>query len=237
MKLVYIPPGDFMMGTPSNVYVPFGRISSVKNPIYGDELPQHPVKITKGFFMGQTEVTQAQWQAVMSNNPSEFKGDNFPVENVSWYDAIEFCRKLSQKEGRTYRLPTEAEWEYACRAGTITTFFFGDNLNDLGIYAWHYDNTDYTDNGWMRPVMLKKPNPWGLYDLYGGVYEWCSDWYGKYPGTIVVDPTGPKIGNDKVSRGTSTGFTPISRATSAMRWHSKSGGNRYHGLRVVMEAD
>jgi eukaryotic-like serine/threonine-protein kinase len=125
MKLVYIPPGEFMMGSPAN-----------ETNREGNEGPQHRVKISKSFYMGIYEVTQVQWQAVMGSNPSHFKGDNLPVETVSWGDAVEFCRKLSQKEGKTYRLPTEAEWEYACRAGSTTRFCFGDSDAGLDGYGW-----------------------------------------------------------------------------------------------------
>lgn len=156
-SFVKIPPGSFQMGSNE----------------YGDEKPIHTVNI-KTFYMMTTEVTQAQWQAVMGNNPSYFKGDNLPVECVSWNDVQEFLRKLNQKDpGKNYRLPSEAEWEYACRAGTTTKFYSGNNDSDLDGIAWYSGNShDKT-----HPAGQKCPNVWGLYDISGNVWEWCQDWY------------------------------------------------------------
>jgi formylglycine-generating enzyme required for sulfatase activity len=184
MKLVYIQPGEFQMGS---------------NDGEDDEKPLHTVKISKGFYMGIYEVTQEQYQKVMGNNPSEFEGSNLPVEMVSWDDAVEFCKKLSQTEGKTYRLPTEAEWEYACRAGTTTKFSFGDSESQLGDYAWYNQNSGEK----AHPVGEKKPNAWGLYDLHGNVWEWCHDWYGGgyYASSPTNDPQGPSSGQGRVIRG------------------------------------
>lgn len=197
MKLVWIEPGEFQMG------------------LKDYEEPVHLVKLTKGFWMGQFEVTQDQYQGVMGTNPSEYKGGNRPVEQVSWNDAMEFCRKLGFKEGKTYRLPTEAEWEYACRAGTTTIFSFGDSVGRLWQYGNYCDasnTSEYRSSvrdkkhndkyGNTSPVGSFAPNPWGLYDMHGNVWEWCSDWYERgYRSEAVTDPTGPKNGKTRVLRG------------------------------------
>jgi formylglycine-generating enzyme required for sulfatase activity len=147
--------------------------------------------------MGVTEVTQAQYEAVMGTNPSKFKGATNPVDTVSWNDATEFCKKLSEKTRQAVRLPTEAEWEYACRAGTATTFSFGDADSALGDYAWYSANSGSTTH----PVGQKKPNAWGLYDMHGNVWEWCADWYGDYPKVAATEPQGPASGTSRVLRG------------------------------------
>ena len=182
MELVLMPAGEFEMGS---------------NDGDRDEKPVHTVKITKPFYLSTTEVTQAQYEAVMGTNPSRFKGPDLPVEEVSWEVAMEFCKKLSAKENKPYRLPTEAEWEYACRAGTKTNYCFGNNEDDLGDYAWYDKNAGKQTH----PVGQKKPNAWGLYDMHGNVYEWCADWYGDYPGETLIDPAGPTTGVIRVLRG------------------------------------
>ena len=180
MKLAYVPAGSFTMGS--------GWNARRRMP---DELP-HAVEITKPFRIGTTEVTQAQYRAVMDASPSRFVGDDRPVEMVSWKDAVAFCKKLSEKEGKTYRLPTEAEWEYACRAGG------GRRRGRLGERAWYYTNSA----GVTHPVAQKQANAWGLYDMLGNVAEWCSDFYGPYPDEAKVsDPTGPGEGMYHVVRG------------------------------------
>jgi formylglycine-generating enzyme required for sulfatase activity len=189
MKLKLIPPGEFTMG--SNYRA--------------DEKPPHKVTLTKPFELGVYEVTQEQYEkvmGVMGTNPSKFKAPQNPVEQVSWTDAVEFCRKLSslpeeKAAGYVYRLPTEAEWEYACRAGTKTKYSFGDSESELGDYAWYTKNSGRTTHS----VGRKKPNPWGLYDMHGNVWEWCQDRYGNYPSGSVTDPTGAASGSFRVSRG------------------------------------
>jgi len=219
-KMIRIPVGKFTIGSPPGET---GR--------YDDER-QHQVALTKSFWMGQTEVTQSQWKAVMGNNPSDFRncGDACPVENVSWNDVQEFIRRLNQKEGgNKYRLPTEAEWEYACRAGSTSRFYFGDDEGRLKDYAWYVNNSGQETH----PVAQKKPNTWGLYDIQGNVWEWCKDWYGKYPSGSVTDPTGPDGGSGRVLRGGSWYTAPRSvRCALRNRYRPGSRDNDI-GFRLV----
>jgi len=202
MKLVLIRPGKFVMGSPDSE---LGR-----EPKEG---PQHEVVISKPFYMGVTEVTQAQHEAVMGKNPSALKVPTNPVETVSWQDASDFCRKLSEKTGKAFRLPTEAEWKYACRAGTRTRFFFGDVDGMLGQYAWCPSNSGKT----AHPVGRKKPNPWGLYDMLGNLWEWCADRYGPYSSEASTDPQGAGSGGTHVLRGGSARSEDVARFRSACR--------------------
>jgi formylglycine-generating enzyme required for sulfatase activity len=202
MKLVLIPKGTFMMGSPT---------SEQGASYYRDgHETQHEVTISEDYYLGVFEVTQGQYEKVMGTNPSYFqkrvigKSDSsmYPVEQVSWEDAVEFCKKLSdlpeeKKAGRVYRLPTEAEWEYACRAGSKAAYSFGANSKTLGDYAWFGENS----GSQTHPVGEKKANAWGLYDMHGNVWEWCSDWYGVYPKGSVSDPSGPSEGSIRVGRG------------------------------------
>jgi len=166
MRFVWIPPGSFQMGSPPDEE---GRRK--------DET-QHLVTLTEGFYLGVYHVTQEQWQAVMGDNPSVRKGEReLPVDNVSWDDCQVFLEKMRKGDGREYRLPTEAEWEYACRAGTKTAFFCGDDLKELGRYAWH----DWNAENKTHPVGQKKPNAWGLHDMHGNLWQWCADFYADYP--------------------------------------------------------
>ena len=214
MELMLIPPGEFMMGS-------------------GD-YTLHKVTLTKAFELGVYEVTQQQYEKVMGTNPSHFKGPQNPVENVSWDDAVEFCRKLSERPeeklaGYVYRLPTEAEWEYACRAGTTTEYSFGDDESEFGDYAWYTTNAGKTTHS----VGCKKPNPWGLYDMHGNVNEWCQDWYGNYPSGAVTDPTGPSSDSYRVYRGGSWCSYSVS-CRSAFRDGDSPGRRFYHlGFRVL----
>ncbi len=186
MDFVHIEPGEFIMGSPEN------EPNREPNRTKGER--QHKVKLTKPFYMGIYEVTQEQYQAVMGVNPSKFKGEkNLPVEQVSWNDAVKFCRKLSQERGKTYRLPTEAEWEYACRAGTTGVYGGSGKLDDM---AWYRDNSGERTH----PVGQKQPNAWGLYDMHGNVWEWCSDFFSDPTGS-VTDPRGPVSGSLHAVRG------------------------------------
>jgi len=238
MKFVYIPPGTFMMGSPEN------------EPGRFDGETQYRVTLTRGFYMQTTEVTQGQWKEVMGDNPSYFKecGDDCPVEMVSWDDAQKFIEKLNLdsarlpagerlsavgERSRTYRLPTEAEWEYAARAGSQTAYCFGDDAADLGKYAWYGESWDRGTH----PVAQKEPNAWGLYDMHGNVWEWCQDWYSKYPLGDAIDPTGPESGSHRVYRGSSF-FIPARHCRSALRgfWLLPGARGRDLGFRLVREA-
>lgn len=204
MKLVLIPKGEFLRGSPDS-----------DKDASDDEKPQHQVRITQDFYMGQHEVTQGDWKTVMGTEPWKRQsyvkeGKDFPVSNVSWTEADEFCRKLSQRDGRTYRLPTEAEWEYACRGSTTTRFSFGDDELKLSEFAWWGglagDGNAKTEQ-YAHQVGLKKPNPFGLFDMHGNVQEWCGDGYAaaeyaKHEGKAVLDPQGPSgQASNRVVRG------------------------------------
>jgi formylglycine-generating enzyme required for sulfatase activity len=186
IKFILIPGGEFMMGSPDNDKDAVDR-----------EKPQHKVIISQPFYLGKYPVTQKQWWAMMGNNPSLFSGDKNPVESVSWNDVQEFIRRLNKKNADQYRLPTEAEWEYACRAETTTKYSFADDEELLGKYAWYDGNSV----GQTCPVGIKAPNLWGLCDMHGNVWEWVADWYGHYPKGEVTDPTGAERGVDRVLRG------------------------------------
>ncbi len=194
-KMVYIKPGTFIMGSPS------------EEPERDDDETQHMVTLTQGFYMGVTEVTQAQWEKVMGNNPSHHKDcDDCPVEEVSWQDCQKFIKKLNRIEGTgKYRLPTEAEWEYACRAGTTTPFDAGRCLlMDQANYDGKHPLPGCQKGlyrGRTVPVASFAPNAWGLFDMHGNVWEWCQDWYGDYPSGHARDPEGPSSGSYRVFRG------------------------------------
>jgi formylglycine-generating enzyme required for sulfatase activity len=192
MTFVLIPAGSFQMGSPVGEE---GRDRDEQ---------QHKVTISKPFYLQTTEVTQGQWQKVMGNNPSSFNtcGKDCPVEADSWDDAQEFIRKLNRMENTDrYRLPTEAEWEYACRAGSKSRFGFGDEEAGLKKYAWYGENSGNRTH----PVGQLQPNAWGLYDMHGNAWEWCQDRYGPYAAGPAVDPKGPDSGNRRVLRGGSWG--------------------------------
>jgi formylglycine-generating enzyme required for sulfatase activity len=219
MEFKLIPAGTFTMGDASGD---------------DDETP-HEVTLTQPFKMGVHEVTQAQYEQVMGVNPSTFKGANNPVEMVSWEDAVEFCRRLSElpaekAAGNVYRLPTEAEWEYACRAGTTTKYSFGDDDSGLGDYAWHSENSDKKPH----PVGSKLPNAWGLYDMHGNVSEWCQDWYVDYPSGSVTDPRGATSGSYRVLRGGSWPYTAGDcRSAGRNGFFLPSDRSSFLGFRVV----
>lgn len=234
MELVLIPAGEFMMGSPRDEA---GRED--------DEWLPHRVKISRPFHMGKYEVTRAQWKAVMGTNPSQFKGEaDRPVESVSWDECQEFCVKLSAKCGRKVRLPTEAEWEYACRAGSKGKYCFGNSDAGLDAYAWYNGNSGRETH----PVGRKKPNVWGLYDMHGNVFEWCQDWYQAAPTSHdelepqpardeQVDPTGPSGGYSRVERGGSWTYDPSFCRSAAHSLRAIGHPYRNPGLRVAAGTD
>jgi formylglycine-generating enzyme required for sulfatase activity len=235
MKFVSIPAGTFMMGSPQSET---GRYNSET---------QHSVTLTHGFQMQATDVTQAQWVAVMGSNPSDFQGaqyckdtfkqvngvsmcPNHPVEQVSWDDAQVFITKLNQKQdGYLYRLPTEAEWEYAPRAGTTTAYFFGNGTTEINGYAWYSSNSE----GQTHEVAKLRPNAWGLYDMAGNVWQWVQDWYGVYSRSCQENPEGPAGGSGRVIRGGSWS-DGTQGLRSAFRTYEVPGSrNRALGFRLV----
>jgi formylglycine-generating enzyme required for sulfatase activity len=206
LEMVLIPAGEFLMGSPD----------SDKDGAYWEK-PQHRVRITKPFYLGKYLVTQEQWEAVMDNNPSQFKGPKNPVEIVSWGGCQQFLGKLNAKSAAgvgKFQLPTEAQWEYACRAGSKTKYCFGDDASKLGEYAWYGQNSGKKTH----PVGEKKPNAWGLYDMHGNVWEWCQDRWkdGYYKESPVDDPAGAATGSYRVFRG-GTWFRPAEGCRSAGR--------------------
>jgi formylglycine-generating enzyme required for sulfatase activity len=246
---VWIPAGQFLMGSPST--------EQDRNT---DEGPQTMVTLSRGFYMGKYLVTQGEYMSIMGNNPSYFTGDtNRPVESCGWFNATNYCAQLTALEyqagrlppGWNYRLPTEAEWEYACRAGTTTRFSYGDDpgYTNLTNYAW-YDGNSYTTSQpsgayylvggryyTTHPVGQKLPNQWGLYDIYGDVSEWCQDWFDFYPGASVIDPRGPPAGPDESERVLRSGSWLDDPYTlrSAFRYSADPGNvSGLYGFRVVL---
>ena len=230
MELIEIPAGIFTMGSPAG------------EKGHRNDEAQVRVTLTKPFELGKYEVTQGQWKKVMDtepwlNQPGVQSGGDNPATCVSWDDATEFCEKLTDLERKSgklkadeeYRLPTEAQWEYACRAGTTTAFSFGDDESKLNKYAWFDGNA--RDEQYAHKFGLKKPNPWGLHDIHGNVWEWCSDWYGKEL-SGGIDPVGPNGGSDRVLRGGSWGRNP-SNCRSAYRGHIIPSVRSNLGFRVA----
>ena len=225
LDMVLIPSGKFMMGLTKkeleDIKVEFQeelkkdgkeQLLDAVDLIMSIQGKQHEVTLTKPFYMGKHEVTQEQWEALMGKNPSTTKGAKLPVTNVSWEDCQEFIKKLNAKTDGGYRLPTEAEWDYACRAGTTTAYSFGDKITPK--------DANYWDSKIGKPVAVGsyKPNAFGLFDMHGNVWEWCEDWHGEYP-FAVTDPKGPATGNRRVVRGGSSGYYG-SFARSSDRYYS-----------------
>ena len=240
-NMVPISGGTFKMGTPDDEYY-WSEDGDWDEA--SDEKPQHQVTVSS-FNMGKYPVTQAEYEAVMGQNPSNFKGPNLPVEDVTWFEAIDFCNKLSLQEGLSpaytikdkevlwnqnsngYRLPTEAEWEYACRAGTTSPYYTGDEIT---IEHAHFDLT--FDKAYTRPVGSYGPNPWGLYDMQGNVSNWCWDWFQEYLNTAQTNPVGASSGADRVIRGGNC-IATARYLRSAYRYQSDPSTRDYIGIRLV----
>ncbi len=235
MKLVGIPAGEFMQGVSGDQ-----DAEAIES-----ERPAHRVKISKPFYIGVYEVTQKEYRAVMSESPWTGRlyvqdGDAIAASYVTWEDATAFCNKLSQREGRTYRLPTEAEWEYACRAGTKTVYSFGDKEARLGEFGWYTENADDAGEKFAHLVGQKPPNPFGIYDMHGNVYEWCQDVfdekaYGKR-GILTVDPLVTSGSQNRVNRGGSWKAAARLARSSCRTWNSPGYSLFDIGFRVVCES-
>lgn len=227
MAFVYIPPGNFLMGSPPE-----------ELERHGDEEPLRRVYLTEGFYFGTFEVTQAQWESVMGENPSVFKhfpdAQQHPVDMVSWNDAQAFVGQINKLGLGKFRLPTEAEWEYACRAGTQTRYYWGSDSTDWQVhdYAWAFSLAE----GRSHPVGQKKPNAWGLYDMSGNMWEWCQDWRSNaYDPVDTLNPTGATTGEKRVYRGGSWFNKPSTLRTANRNGHEPDLRFTNSGLRLVME--
>lgn len=215
IEMVLIPAGKFQMGAPE----------SEKNYSANEKL--HEVALTKSFYMGKYEVTQQQWESVMKNNPSTEKGEKLPVTDVSWEDAQNFIEKLNTLTKKNFRLPSEAEWEYSCRANTKTSYHFGETLTPA--------NANYVDSKHGTPIEVGfyKPNSFGLYDMHGNVWEWCNDFFGDYPDGKTTDPKGPEDGEFRIIRG--GGFDAVTRLRAAFRnFSSPTDQTKSIGFRLVI---
>ena len=216
IELVLIDPGSFSMG------------STIK----ADEGPVRTVTITRGYYFATTEVTQALFRAVMGKNPSQYEGADLPAERVTWTEANEFARRLSASTGRKFRLPTEAEWEFACLGGSEGPYGFGSDAAKLGAHAWFEGNSRTVTH----PVGSKTANAWGIHDMHGNVWEWCSDWFSDQPDSSAsADPTGPATGTNKVLRGSSYGGAVGSCRCSNRLSFDPNERFVASGVRLVME--
>ena len=218
-NMVYVSGGTFTMGGTSEQGSDAGN----------DENPTHSVTLSS-YYICKYEVTQALWRAVMGSNPSKFKGDNLPVERVSWDDCQTFINRLNSYTGRNFRLPTEAEWEFAARGGNYSRRYKYSGSNYIGDVAWYGDNSDLRTH----PVGTKQPNELGLYDMSGNVLEWCSDWYGTYSSYSQTNPTGPDSGSDRVLRGGN--WCGLARYCCSSHRSYYAPGNSFDdlGLRLVL---
>ena len=218
-KMIRVEHGEFMMGA----------TDEQENPS-DDEKPAHRVTLTDDYYIGETQVTQALWEAVMGNNPSYFKYDNLPVENVSWDDCHEFTEKLNRMTGKRFRLPTEAEWEFAARGGNKSNHTQYSGSNELNDVAWHGNKNGATT----YPIRTKKPNELGIYDMSGNVWEWCQDWYGEYNESSQPNPAGPSNGFKRIDRGGSCFSIDWHCRLSFRRNCSPAYRSNEQGVRIVL---
>jgi formylglycine-generating enzyme required for sulfatase activity len=229
MKFAWCPPGTFLMGSPPD------------EEERGDDEIQHQVSLSKGFYLGVYPVTQAQWRMVTGSDPSHFKGDERPVEMVSWSDCQQFCAELGKRDGGRYRLPTEAEWEYACRAGTTSAFYFGGTISTDQA---NYDGSRVYGRG-KKGVYRQETTPvgkfpasaWGLFDMHGNVFEWCADWYAPYLPGAVTDPLGSNSGHARVLRGGSWRGRPDWCRAARRGWDAPTSRYANFGCRVILCRD
>ena len=219
IDMVRVEAGTFTMGATPEMKYPEDR-----------EKPTHQVTLTNDYYIGKHEVTQALWQAVMGNNPSWFKGDNLPVENVSWDDCQEFISKLNRITGKVFRLPTEAEWEYSARGGKKSRGYQYSGSNNLSDVAWYEDNSDSKTHA----VGTKQSNELGIYDMSGNVWEWCQDWYGYFSSSSQTNPAGANSGSNRVSRGGCWGYSAWYCRSSCRDIDSSDGHSYDLGLRLVL---
>ena len=219
IAMVYVSGGTFTMGA----------TSEQGSDAWDDEKPAHSVTLS-GYYIGKYEVTQKLWKAVMGSNPSNFKGDNLPVERVSWNDVQEFLRKLNAMTGKNYRLPTEAEWEFAARGGNSSRGYKYSGGNSIGNVAWFGVNSGSRTHA----VGTKSPNELGIYDMSGNVYEWCQDWYGSYSSSSQRNPQGPNSGSFRVYRGGSWNYSAGRCRVSFRLYNTPGGRDSYLGFRLAL---
>ncbi|HPN32614.1 MAG TPA: formylglycine-generating enzyme family protein [bacterium] len=229
LEMVKIKAGSYMRGMPPKE---IEMLNKKDRLAIFSEFKQHKVTLTKDFYMGKYEVTQAQWEAVMANNPSYFKGENLPVENVSWNDCHEFIEKLNRLTGKKFRLPTEAEWEYAARGGNKSKGYIYSGSNNVDEVAEYEGNNDKST----KPVGGRKPNELGIYDMSGNVWEWCQDWYEPYSTIHQTDPEGAKTGSGRVLRGGSCYYYDVHCRVAHryyLRYYDPSARYSYVGFRLA----
>lgn len=225
LEFALIPAGEFLMGSDDSD--PRGE---------NNEKPRHRVRIAKPFYLGKYKIMQDQWDAVMGGNSSAFRGPKYPVNAVSWDDCQAFIKKLDDKfppQRGKFRLPTEAQWEYACRAGSTTQWSFGDDVSKLGDYAWYRANAEES----IHPLGQKKANAWGLYDMHGDLWEWCADSYDRryYASSPAVDPAGPPPNGYRVLRGGSWYLGPEYARSARRSWLGQNVGSFLHGFRLALK--